>query len=136
MLVERKRALLRRRRFPLAAEHQPPSGQAADWHSEVVRFVPRSGQHVARQVARLCGDDSKVTLPWRSLADAVGRTDRAGRHVAYTQGGVDLLVEAGWLKVETVGRGRGAKTTFYLMPGERLEWIDWSGSGVMVEDAA
>lgn len=116
---------VRKRREGLAAEVDYPTGQALVWYMNVIQHVPRSGRDVARQVARLCGDDSKVIVPWRSLADAVGKTDRAGRHRAYTERGVQALVESGWLAVVTTGRGRGAKTTFYLMPGDRLGWIGW-----------
>ncbi|GAA4726397.1 hypothetical protein GCM10023350_06420 [Nocardioides endophyticus] len=121
--MQRHRPLLRKRRFALEGECSPPSGQAGYWCANAVRDVPLSGQYVAKQLARLCGDDSKVAMPWRSLADAVGVTDRAGRHVAYTQRGVLALVEAGWLRVETVGAGRGAVTTFYLMPGDRFDLL-------------
>lgn len=92
-------------------------GQAGFWYEDVIREVPRSGRDVARQIARLCGDDSLVTVPYRSLADAVGVADKAGRQRAYTERGIQALIESGWLKVETVGEKRGAKTTFYLMPG-------------------
>lgn len=89
------------------------------WYADAIQCVPRSGQAVARQISRLCGDDSEVTIPWRSLADAVGVRDRAGNLRRYTERGVKTLVDAGWLEVETVGSKRGAKTTFRLMPGER-----------------
>lgn len=133
--VERHRALLNRRgRGPakrnlcevvLAAEHMPPTGQAYDWYADVIYNVPKSGRQVAKQLARLCGDDSKVTLPWRSLADAVGHADRVGRTRAYAERGVAALVEAGWLRVETVGAKRGARTTFYLLAGEHLDHEPW-----------
>lgn len=109
---------LRKRGFALAAEHKPPTGQAALWYQEVILYVPRSGQAVARQIARLCGDDSEVTLPYRSLADAVGVRDRAGNLRRYTERGIKALVDAGWLEVETTGAKRGAKTTFRLKVGE------------------
>ncbi|MGW4909679.1 hypothetical protein [Streptomyces sp. NPDC004270] len=124
--IEERRAKLRKRGFALAAETNPPTGQAALWYSDAVQCVPRSGQAVARQIARLCGDDSEVTIPWRSLADAVGVRDRAGNLRRYTERGVRTLVDAGWLEVETVGSKRGAKTTFRLMPGDRTsEWLGW-----------
>ncbi|MER6294922.1 hypothetical protein [Streptomyces althioticus] len=135
--IEDSRAKLRKRGFPLAAENVPPTGQAALWYADVIQCVPRSGRDVARQIARLCGDDSQVTVPWRSLADAVGVRDSIGRHVAYAQRGVQVLVEAGWLKVETVGRGRAAQTTFYLLPGERsVEWLGWVDSEDWLDEAA
>ncbi|MEU3661760.1 hypothetical protein AB0E77_18715 [Streptomyces sp. NPDC032940] len=119
---------LRKRGFPLAAETVPPTGQAGMWYTDVIQCVPRSGQAVARQIARLCGDDSQVTIPWRSLSDAVGVRDRAGNLRRYTERGVRNLVDAGWLEVETTGAKRGAKTTFRLLAGERsvdaLTWID------------
>lgn len=123
--VVRRAPLLAKRGSPLAAEHMPPTGQAALWYEGVIQRVPRSGRDVAKQVARLCGDGSKVTIPYRSLADAVGMKDKAGREYAYMQRGVEVLVEAGWLEVETVGQKRGAKTTFYLMPGDLDEWHAW-----------
>ncbi|MFJ7089896.1 hypothetical protein ACIQWL_06465 [Streptomyces mirabilis] len=126
--IELRRVKLRKRGFALAAETAPPTEQAALWYSDAVQCVPRSGQAVARQIARLCGDDSEVTIPWRSLADAVGVRDRAGNLRRYTERGADALVDAGWLEVETVGSKRGAKTTFRLLAGERspecLGWID------------
>jgi hypothetical protein len=126
--IEARRAKLRKRGFPLAAETAPPSGQAALWYADVIQCVPRSGQAVARQIARLCGHDSEVTVPWRSLADAVGVRDRAGNLRRYTERGARTLVDAGWLQIETVGSKRGAKTTFRLLPGDRssecLGWID------------
>lgn len=123
--VQERQTLLRRRTFPMAGENMPPTGQAADWYHDAIISVPRTGRHVAKQLARLCGDDSKVTLPWRSLADAVGKTNKAGKRRSYTERGAAVLVEAGWLKVETVGRGRSARTTFYLVPGERGGWSSW-----------
>ncbi|MFB7548924.1 hypothetical protein [Streptomyces sp. NPDC056154] len=124
--IEVRRVKIRKRGFALAAETIPPAGQAALWYSDAVQCVSRSGQAVARQIARLCGDDSQVTIPWRSLADAVGIRDRAGHLRRYTERGVRTLVDAGWLEVETVGSKRGAKTTFRLLPGERsTEWLAW-----------
>ncbi|MFI1418438.1 hypothetical protein ACH4VX_10640 [Streptomyces sp. NPDC020731] len=126
--IDVRKAKLRKRGFVLAAEATPPTGQAGRWYADAIQCVPRSGQAVARQVARLCGDDSEVTVPWRSLVDAVGVCDRAGNLRRYTERGVRTLVDAGWLEVETVGSKRGAKTTFRLLPGDRsaecLGWID------------
>jgi hypothetical protein len=113
---------VRKRGHAMSDEHMPPTGQAAVWYGDVICYVPPSGQHVARQIARLCGADSLVTLPWRSLADAVGITDKAGRLMAYTQRGVQVLVDSGWLKVETTGSKRGARTTFYLMTGDPYDY--------------
>lgn len=100
-----------------SAEDDGPTGQAADWCDDVREdeSVPLSGLLVAKQVARLCRDDGQVAISWRSLSDAVGRKDKAGRTRAYTERGVEALVSAGWLTVETVGEKRGARTTFYLM---------------------
>lgn len=109
--------LLAKRGQPLAAENMPPIGQAYLWYQDVVQCVPLSGMLVAKQIARLAGDDSQVTIPWRSLADAVGRKNRAGNLRSYTERGVQALVESGWLSVETIGSKRGAKTTFYLQVG-------------------
>jgi hypothetical protein len=63
--IKGRRAKLRKRGFALAAETSPPTGQAALWYADAVQCVPRSGQAVARQIARLCGDESEVTVPWR-----------------------------------------------------------------------
>ncbi|MGW0081510.1 hypothetical protein [Streptomyces sp. NPDC003393] len=128
---------LRKRRYALAAETVPPTGQAGMWYSDVIQCVPRSGQAVARQIARLCGDDSQVTIPWRSLADAVGVRDSAGRHMAYTQRGVEALTKAGWLEVETTGAKRGAKTTFRLLVGDPgVEWLGWMDDEDWYEEVA
>ena len=116
--IEEHRRLLRKRGRPLAAENMPPTGQAYLWYQDVVQCVPLSGMLVAKQLARLAGEDSQVTITWRSLASAVGRKNRAGNLVSYTERGVKALVEAGWLRVETVGQKRGAKTTFYLQVGD------------------
>ncbi|MFF9778435.1 hypothetical protein ACF1HJ_32890 [Streptomyces sp. NPDC013978] len=110
--------LLKKRGQPLAAENMPPVGQAYLWYQDVIQCVPLSGMLVAKQLARLAGDDSQVTIPWRSLADAVGRKNRAGNLRSYTERGVQALVESGWLSVETIGSKRGAKTTFYLQVGD------------------
>ncbi|MFC9201830.1 hypothetical protein ACFT79_11995 [[Kitasatospora] papulosa] len=121
--IEEHRRKLRKRGFPLAAEHIPPIGQAGDWYEEVIQNVPRSGQLVARQIARLAGEGCEVTIPWRSLADAVGVRNSAGNLVSYTERGVQVLKESGWLSVTTVGQKRGAKTTFSLEVGSRTGWI-------------
>ena len=110
--------LLAKRGQPLAAENMPPTGQAALWYRDVIQYVPLSGMLAAKQIARLCGDDSQVTTPWRSLADAVGRKNRAGNLRSYTERGVQALEDAGWLRVETIGSKRGAKTTFSLQVGD------------------
>ncbi|MFD4337205.1 hypothetical protein ACFWPP_08375 [Streptomyces anulatus] len=124
--LDEKWRKLRKRGFPLAAEHIPPIGQAASWYEEVIQNVPRSGQLVARQIARLVGEGCEVTIPWRSLADAVGTRNRAGHLVSYTERGVEVLRESGWLSVKTVGQKRGAKTTFSLEVGSRSGWIYWT----------
>ncbi|MEW2130420.1 hypothetical protein [Streptomyces sp. NPDC005435] len=135
--VEGRRVKLRKRGFALAAETAPPTGQAALWYSDAVQCVPRSGQAVARQIARLCGDDSEVTIPWRSLADAIGVRDRAGNLRRYTERGAKALADAGWLEVETVGSKRGAKTTFRLMAGDRSsECLGWIDDGEWFTEAA
>jgi hypothetical protein len=88
-------------------------------------------------MARLCGDDSEVTIPWRSLSDAVGVRDRGGRAMAWTQRGVKALEDAGWLEVETVGSKRGAKTTFRLLAGDRgVEWLGWVDEDDWLNEAA
>lgn len=135
--IEGRRVKLRKRGFALAAETAPPTGQAALWYADAVQCVPRSGQAVARQIARLCGDESEVTVPWRSLADAVGVRDRAGNLRRYAERGVKALIDAGWLEVETVGSKRGAKTTFRLLAGDRSsECLGWIGDRAWFTEAA
>ncbi|MEU8853137.1 hypothetical protein AB0C48_00440 [Streptomyces sp. NPDC048556] len=130
--IEQHRKLLRRRgrnrlsteplaKFALAAEHLSPIGQAYGWYQEVIHYVPLSGIHVAKQLARLAGEGCEVTTTWRSLAYAVGKADRLGRARAYTERGVEALIEGGWLTVETVGSKRGARTTFSLQIGDHSE---------------
>lgn len=121
--VERHREALRRRggtpfNVAVSAETIPPTGSAGLWYDDVAYQMPPSARIVARQIARLCRADTQVTVPWRSLADAVGVADSVGREMAYTQRGVEVLEIAGWLRRDSTGRGRGAKTTFYLMPGD------------------
>ncbi|MFI2504567.1 hypothetical protein [Streptomyces sp. NPDC018972] len=127
---------LRKRGFALAAETVPPTGQAGLWYADVIQCVPRSGRDVARQIARLCGDDSQIAIPWRSLSDAVGVRDSIGREIAYTQRGVEALTKAGWLEVETTGAKRGARTTFRLMVGDvGVEWLGWIDDEDWYEEA-
>ncbi len=76
-----------------------------------------TAHEVAHQVARLCGDDSQVVMPWRSLQSAVGRRD------GFAQRGVRALVEAGWLEVETTGQKRGARTTWRLTVGSMVNEV-------------
>lgn len=109
-------------RTPVSAEDREPTGQAALWFRDVEHYVSPTAQGtahaVARQLARLCGDDSQVTgVTWRSLAAAVCRSDSAGRQVAFTERGVQALEEAGWLEHETIGQKRGARTTWRLTVG-------------------
>jgi hypothetical protein len=83
---------------------------------------------VARHLALLCGNDSQVTISIRSLADAVGHLDRSGRLIAYTERGIQVLTELGWLRTETSGVGQNIVTTFYLIPGDRgVEWLPEDG---------
>jgi hypothetical protein len=122
--IKRHARLLEKRGHPMAAEITPPTGQAARWYEHTILCVPRTGRDVARQVARLCGDDSQVTIPIRSLADAVGHRDSAGRDSAYTRRGIKCLVDAEWLRAEVTGSGQDKVTTFYLLPGdESVEWF-------------
>src|SRR5262249_14938412 len=66
---------VRSRGRAVSAERIPPRGRAGVWSERVRMSTPFSGIETGRQLARLCGDDIQVTLPWRSLADAVGRRD-------------------------------------------------------------
>lgn len=110
---------LRSRGGARAHEDLSPHGQAAEWYWDVIHSGPsRNAAHVARQIARLCGDDSKVTTTWRSLVAAVGERDAIGRTNAPVESGVEVLVRHGWLTREVNGKGCAASTTFYLMPGE------------------
>lgn len=118
--VDNRAELLARRGAPQPAEDWPPTGQAALWHTDVVQCVPRTGQLVARQLARLCAEDSQVTVSSRSLADAVGHRDGAGRQRAFTERGVQCLTESGWLDVQVTGTGQSIRTTYYLLPGDRF----------------
>ena len=43
--------------------------------------------------------------------------------MAWTQAGVSALRYYGWLDVETVGKGRAARTTFYLLPGDEADGL-------------
>lgn len=133
--VKAKRAALRARQaalteeFGMAGEYDlfksalsaecitPLKGQAAGWYEDVCRFTFGSALFVAYQIARLCGDDSEVTLPISSLADAVQRYDDAGRLENYTDVGIRTLKDHGWLETERSGR---AGTTFRLTVGEVL----------------
>ncbi|WP_329306953.1 hypothetical protein OG322_24955 [Streptomyces sp. NBC_01260] len=121
--IEEHRRKLKKRKFAMAAEHTPPIGQAADWYWEARLHVPRSARDVARQLARLAGEGCEVTIPERSLADAVGTIDKAGRHIAYVQGGVKVLERSGWITKTVVGQKRGAKTTYTLEVGVRSGWF-------------
>lgn len=117
----------RKRESAMAHEHMPPVGQAYGWYRDVVFQVPMYGKKVAHQLARLCGEDSQVTTSYRSLADAVGESDKTGP-ISYVQRGIRMLVDAGWLRVETIGQKRGASTTFYLVAGAetayKKKWDD------------
>lgn len=110
---------LRRRGFALSAEAAAPLfGQAALWYRDVAQRVPPSARHTARQIARFCGDDSQARITKRNLADAVGLANKAGYTTGYVYGGERILTDRGWLRVETVGRGRGSRTMYYLLPGD------------------
>ena len=95
------------------------------------RGLPRPEEWAARRppLARLCGEGSEVTMPWRSASrNRAGVEDRAGRTMAYTQRGVAVLCDSGWLVVETTGSKRGARTTWRLTYGERDIWHDWTSA--------
>lgn len=122
----RRQLLLRGRGQAQSAEDRPPIGWAAYWFTSVLmqlgltnngrsKCVPPSGVAVAQQLARLAGDGRQVTIPQRSLADAVGRADSAGRVVAYTQRGVQALIEYGLIERTVTGKGRAGKTTYRLV---------------------
>ncbi len=114
--VERHHAALKRRGgVPRSAEMDAPTGQALGWYMDVAKLAPPTGRDVARQLARLCGEDSVVTISERSLADAVGLTDSEGRARSYVESGIKALVKAEWLEVE---HGEGGQPNVYrLMPG-------------------
>lgn len=93
--------------------------QARSWLADVLGNTQPTpmgaGDCVAMTLARLVGDDSVISTPWRRLSGAVGGPDW------FTRDGVSRLVKSGWLRVETVGKGRKASTTFYLTPGTVVE---------------
>ncbi|KQZ88880.1 hypothetical protein ASD62_05750 [Phycicoccus sp. Root563] len=124
--VQRHRELVRKRGSALSHECVPPVGHAADWYWDAINYVPRSGRLVARQLARLCGDDTELVLPIRSLTDAVATRDKAGRTRAFVERGVEVLADAGWLHVHKIGHGRGARTTYRLHPGDRHDVLEVS----------
>jgi len=125
--VERHRAPLARRGQPTSHELVPPTGQAAEWYALVLDYCPpRSGRIVGRQIARLCGVDSRVTTTWRSLADAVGIGDKLGRVRAYTERGAEVLSEYGWLDIENEPGSWG--TTFLLQIGDESPWLENIGT--------
>ncbi|MGW3087785.1 hypothetical protein [Streptomyces sp. NPDC001108] len=132
--LDEKCRKLKKRGFALAAEHTPPIGQAANWYWEVRLHVPRSARDVARQIARLAGEGCEVTIPERSLAEAVGVLDKAGRHIAYTQGGIKILEKSGWITKTVVGQKRGAKTTYTLEVGNRSGWFYREEDGIEEDD--
>lgn len=109
-------------RYAMAAENRNSQSWTQEWYEEAFRYVPKSGASVAKQLARLAGDDFDVTVTWKSLAEAIGKADKLGRPVAYTQRGVKTLEEAGWLSRTVTGKGRGAKTVFHLQVGDIAPW--------------
>ncbi|MEU0314982.1 hypothetical protein [Nocardioides sp. NPDC006273] len=113
-----------------AAEDYPPTGRAGDWYGEILNHVSFYGVVVAKQIARLCGEAVSVNVPRESLARAVSRKDQTG-YVSFTQRGVRVLEESGWLSVVTVGAGAGAETTYKLTTGERTYAYAWASSNVL-----
>lgn len=91
-------------------------GQARYWLADVfgnIKPTPfRAADRVAAALAVMADGDSIVRTTRRRLAEGVGSPRW------FTDDGVRSLVAAGWLRVVTVGRGRGARTTFCLMPGD------------------
>ncbi|MFF1291842.1 MULTISPECIES: hypothetical protein [unclassified Streptomyces] len=132
--IEEHRRKLKKRGFPLAAEHVPPIGQAALWYEEVIHYVPRTGRDVARQLARLAGEDSVITIPDRSLADAVGKVNSAGNLNSYMERGVKVLIDFGWIRKEVTGAGCAARTTYYLQVGEPDTQHTWTDRESDYED--
>ncbi|WP_431036772.1 hypothetical protein ACQYWQ_21765 [Streptomyces sp. P6-2-1] len=116
--IEERREKYRKRKAPMAQENMPPVGFSYVWYQTVVHYVPRSGMAVAKQLARLAKGEATVTISNRSLADAVGIWNKAGNLRSYTERGVEILIEAGWLKKEIAGTKRGATTTYYLKMGD------------------
>ena len=128
----RFRAFTARRWAAVQAGYRGLQGQAAAWYADVLDdcSVRLPGLLVAKELARLCGDDSRVKISWRSLADDVGRKDKGGRRVAFTEGGVKTLVSSGWLKVESTGVGNRKSTTFFLMPADERDVLRLSAATV------
>jgi len=104
----------RKRGVAWSAEITPAVGQAALWYQDVKKVAPVTGSAVAEQIARLCREDSEVTTSIRSLADAVGRTDKAGRKVAFTERGIEWLIANEWLLKRVTGKGQKVRTTYSL----------------------
>ena len=75
----------------------PSEGQGAEWYLDLRWQASPTARDVAQQLARFRGHDSEVVMPWRTLADAVGKRDRANRTRAYVESGVDVLKRhGGW----------------------------------------
>ncbi len=93
--------------------------QAQLWLADVMGNTKptkmRAGDAVAKALAARCGNDSMVRITRRKLTETVGGPRW------FTDDGVRFLENAGWLKVETTGKGRGSVSTFYLTPGDVLD---------------
>jgi hypothetical protein len=95
---------------PRSAEDDMPIGQALMWLGEVYGdwSIGKAHLPVARQIARLCGDDSQVRTGYRQLSDAVGWMKMGDVRRA-----VERLCRRGWLEV-VPGEAGLSRTLFRL----------------------
>lgn len=97
---------------PAPARERRPVGQAEGWYLDVVRHVPApTAKDVAWVLAILCGEDSETTIKRDSLAAMVGRYNSSGHLNSYTDTGIRVLVDHGWLEKEL----RPRKPTVYRL---------------------
>jgi len=116
--------------YPVSAEDAAPIGQAAAWLTDVYSDPSIGMIHlpIARQIARLCGNDSVMASTYEKLAEAVGaKVKRRGRgyfdrmgdpvphSMSQTRDAVRRLCSRGWLHVTPGGARK--PTVFRLVPG-------------------
>jgi len=88
--------------------------QASLWLRDVIRDEKNPHiRAVARTLARLCGDDSMTIASVRELMREAGIHNKGDMYKARA-----ALVDVGWLQYKVTGVGRGAVTTYALMPGD------------------
>lgn len=94
-------------RNPIPALEPDPIGDARSWWRAAAEAVPGAAR-MAHRIAVLCRDDTRTVVSYDRLAETTGSMKY------YVQACVRLLEEMGWLRAETTGKGRGARTTFTL----------------------